>query len=160
MHFVLDHNFPFQATAIPWPPAIQVTRLVAFDPKLIKNHDDWQVMLALYARGSVDAFVTNDKNILDSAREMVALSRTNLALIVTEGVGEDAFRATGLIMTYLPHVTIHMASQSSFRPVIYRLHPVQIHPVKVDSQVSTLAQREHITWKELVVREGAIIDAN
>lgn len=158
MHFVLDHNFPFQAAAIPWPPAIRVTRLAALDPALIKDHDDWQVFLALHARGDIDAFVTNDKNILASAREMVALSQTTLVLVVTVDVGQNALRATGLIMTCLPQIAVQMESPTSFRPTIYRLHPVHPQPTKVDKQVADLAQREKITWKDLVTRELAIIE--
>jgi len=160
MHFVLDQNFPHQATSLSWPPAIQVSHLRAVAPSLIADHEDWQIFLALAQRGDVEGFVTNDADILNSAREMVALSQTNLVLVVTDAVGHDAIRATGLIMVYLDQIARQMAAPSSKRPLIYLLRPGPVRPVAVDNQISKLAQREHITWSDLVRRERAIIGAS
>lgn len=158
MHFVLDQNFPRQATGLPWPPLIQVRHLEAVDPALIANHEDWQIFLELERRGGFDGFVTNDADILNSAREMVALSQTRLVLVVTDAVGHNAIRATGLIMVYLDQIAKQMVAPSSKRPLIYLLRPGPVRPVAVDNQISKLAQRERITWNELVKRERELIE--
>ena len=104
-HFVLDHNFPWQVTDLPWPEHLRLTRLADYDASLIQHYDDWQVFDALNRRGDVDGFITNDAKILHLAREMVVLSRTRLALVVAAGVGHDPIRATGLVMLYLGQIT-------------------------------------------------------
>jgi hypothetical protein len=37
-------------------------------------------------------------------REVVVLSRTQLTLVVTEGLGHDPLGATGLLMLHLPRI--------------------------------------------------------
>lgn len=56
-HFGIDHNFPVQATGLPWPSAIRLTRLVEVDSRLIAGYDDWEVFLELGRRGGVDGFM-------------------------------------------------------------------------------------------------------
>ena len=108
-HFVLDHNFPWQVTALPWPEGLRLTRLADYDARLTQSYDDWQVFYALDRRGDVDGFITNDAKILHLAREMVVLSETHLTLVVTDRVGHDPIRATGLVMLYLGQI-VHRLS--------------------------------------------------
>lgn len=158
MDFVLDQNFPMQTVGLPWPPNVRLTRLVEIDPELTHDHDDWEVFRALGQRGSIDGFITNDANILNAAREMVVLSQTRLVLIVTDGVGHDALRATGLIMTYLSQIVAQLNALTTRRPLIYTLKPTNTVADAIDKQIAKLAQRERLTWKELVNRELGLID--
>ncbi|MDE2994525.1 MAG: hypothetical protein OXU67_11665 [Chloroflexota bacterium] len=150
-HFVLDHNFPWQVTKLPWPEHLRLTRLAAYDASLIQHYDDWQILDALNRRGDVDGFITNDANILQLPREMVVLSGTRLTLVVADGVGHDPIRATGLVMLYLGHI-VHRLSH---RAQIFTLRPgdlgrYQSSPAK---QIDRLADHQNIAPPELIARE-------
>lgn len=153
MHFVLDQNFPFQATGLPWPPGLTLSPLRAIDPGLTYNHDDWEIFRALHQRGDIDGFITNDANILDLSREMVMLSRTQLTLVVTAGLGHDPLAATGLIMVHLPQI----AKQTHPKPHIYILKRSQLNLTNVRTTVDKLAQRIGIAPSDLMKQELAEI---
>ncbi len=148
---MLDHNFPWQVTNLPWPEHLRLTRLADYDANLTQHYDDWQVLDALNHRGDVDGFITNDANILQLAREMVVLSGTRLTLVVADGVGHDPIRATGLVMLYLGQI-VHRLSP---RAQIFTLRPgdlgrYQSSPAK---QIDRLADHRNITPPELIARE-------
>lgn len=153
MHFVLDQNFPFQATGLPWPPGLTVSSLRAIDPQLTRDHDDWEIFRALHRRGAIDGFITNDANILDLPREMVMLSRTQLLLVVTAGLGHDPLGATGLLMVHLPQI----AKQMHPKPHIYILKRGRLTLTNVRTTVDKLAQRTGVTPSDLVKQELAEI---
>lgn len=153
MHLVLDQNFPLQATALPWPPPLRLSRLSTIVPDLVANHDDWEILIALQQRGGVDGFVTNDEDMLQLPREMVALSMTRLALVVTAGVGNNAIRATGLLMTHLQEV----AKRVNGKPQIFVLKPRELAPLRAGSQIDKLSKRDNIAANALITRERAAI---
>lgn len=149
MHFVLDQNFPFQATGIPWPPGIEVSPLKAIDPELTRNHDDWEIFRALHERGDIHGFITNDANILHLPREMVMLSRTQFTLVVVDALGHDPLGATGLVMLHLPEI----AKQTHPSPRIYILKRPRVQLRGVRSTVDNLAARAGLTGSALMRRE-------
>src|SRR5439155_3679211 len=99
-----------------------VTPLMAIDPDLTRNHEDWELFRALHRRGDVEGFITNDADILLLAREMVMLSQTQLTLVVTDGLGHDPLGATGLLMLHLPQI----ARQNHPPPRVYQLRRPQL----------------------------------
>ena len=118
LRYLLDQNFPIHVAALSWPPSLLVERLSSVDADLTRATEDWEVILELQHRGA-DGFVTNDEKIVKSAREMVALSHTTLTLVVASGVGDDALKATGLVMVHLGDI----AADSAIRPMTYVLRP-------------------------------------
>jgi hypothetical protein len=149
MHLVLDQNFPFQVTGIPWPQALQITPLARLAPHLTKNVDDWQVLDELAHRGDVDGFVTNDADMLNLATEMVVLRDTRLILVVTAQVGHDPLRATGLLMAHLPTIL----NQPLGKPTIYVLRPGPLTPLSPDTQINKVAGRLGIPPPHLISEE-------
>lgn len=154
MHFVLDQNFPLQLTSLDWPPPIRLTRLARIEPELTRNHDDWEIFRTLDNRGDINGFITNDADILQLAREMVVLSRSRLTLVVTDGVGHDAIRATGLIMVHLQEISRRVDG----RPQIYVLRPNRLEPVPPGRQINKIAARAGIPPNQLISQELAAID--
>jgi len=154
MHFVLDQNFPFQAAGLPWPPALTVSPLRAIDPDLASDHDDWEIFRALHDRGGIDGFITNDASLLNLAREMVMLSRTQIILVVTAGLGHDPLGATGLLMLHLPQI----AKQQHPRPCIYTLKRPKLQLTNVRSTVDALAAQAGLAPAALMRREIAEIE--
>lgn len=153
MHFVLDQNFPVQATGLPWPAPISLSRLRDIDPALTRDHEDWQIFRALRDRGDVDGFITNDANLLDLPREMVMLSLTKLTLVVTKDMARDPLGATGLLMLHLPQI----ARQNHPTPRIYVLSRPRLHLTKVRPVIEGLAVGVGIPIKQLLDEEiGAI----
>lgn len=148
-HFVLDQNFPLQATGLPWPPSIRLSRLAEIAPVLTQGHEDWQVLMALEEAGGIDGFVTNDAGMLALPREMVALSRTKLTLIVAEGVGGEALRATGLVMVHLQGI----AKRLSGKPALYVLRPGTPNPRAPYEALKRIAQHQKLPLDVLVQRE-------
>ena len=113
VHFVLDQNFPLYVTGFKWTrPDLQINRLSDIDAELTHDHDDWEVFRALDKRGDVDGFVTNDAKLLNLPTEMLAVHTTSLALVITESVGDQPIRATGLLM-------VHLETIADEKPVVF-----------------------------------------
>lgn len=149
-HFVLDQNFPWHASAIQWPPTVlRISRLRDADPDLVEDVDDWQIFQTLDRRGDVDGFITNDAKLLNLPTEMVVLFRSRLTLVVTDGTGGDAVRATGLVMVHL----LEIAKRTSGKPQIYILRPGRLQPVSPGVQINVLAERAKIPPNHLISRE-------
>lgn len=148
-HFVLDQNFPWHVVRFDWPPALRLTPLRQLDSRLIAGYEDWQVLLALHQRGDVQGFITNDAGILELPREMVVLSKTRLVLVLTDGVGHDPLRATGLVMLYLQQ----LAAQSDGSPMIHVLRLHSHRTLRPGTQINTLANRLGVQPNELISSE-------
>ena len=157
--FVLDHNFPYAATGIKWPPDLTLTRLSEYDRRLIRDHADWQVLTEIVRRGDADGFITNDGRMLNLAPEMVALSLSRLVLIVTDETGDDPLVATGLLMTHLVEVTIR--ERENRGPRLYRLRRLdlghQSEPIQV--VLRRLADRKYIHVDRMISEERRRIEA-
>jgi hypothetical protein len=151
-HFVLDENFPWFVAGFKWPPSVRVSRLRDVDPTLLGPSDDWQILLALHRRGDVDGFITNDAKMLLLPTEMVALMRTRLRLVITDGVGHEPIRATGLVMTYLEMIARQAADD---RPHIFVLRPGPLRPVSPGAQIDKIALRESLPPNQVISRECA-----
>jgi len=152
LHFVLDHNFP-PLPDVTWPDSIKFSRLIDVDARLIRDYDDWQVLLALHQRGDVDAFVTQDAAMLSLATEMVALSRLRLCLVVTKDTGQSPMRALGLLMAGLDTVANHVRNERR-RIVELSLHS---KAVSVDERLNRIALHQRVTPPDLRDRELAKI---
>jgi hypothetical protein len=135
-HFVLDQNFPWYVVSFPWPSDIRITRLPDHAPDLVQNVDDWEVFLGLSKRGDVDGFITNDANILLQATEMVALTRTRLTLVITDGVGHEPLRATGLVMLHLEEVVRRMDGTAQ----VFVIRPGPIGQRSPNREINRIAQ--------------------
>jgi hypothetical protein len=144
-HFVLDHNFPIVA----WPLMVRLSRLAEIEPELIRGHDDWEILYALNRRGDVQGFITNDADMLELSREMVALSYSRLTLVITDGVGHDPLRGTGLLMVHLEEIGKRVIS----RPQIFVLRPGSLRPQRPGQLINKLAERRSVPPNRLIARE-------
>ena len=99
----------------PWPTDLVIRRLSDHAPDLVEAVDDWEVLVDLDKRGGVDGFITNDASMLVQPTEMVALSKTHLALVITEGVGHEPIRATGLVMVHLEEIARRIGCAPTYR---------------------------------------------
>lgn len=159
-HFVLDHNFPIVVVeGLPWPDPIRLTSLYDYDPRLTRNHEDWQVLMELAKRGDVDGYISNDDRMLNAATEMVALSMTPLVLILMQGTGNDPLKATGLLMSHLVEIT--MRERENTRAQLYRLRAGNLGDQRRPLQevFRTLADRANDHVDRMVSRERARIQA-
>ncbi|MHB8575895.1 MAG: hypothetical protein ACYDCQ_11265 [Dehalococcoidia bacterium] len=92
--YVLDHNFPPLAVDVRWPPDVRMVSLQRFDARLTEV-DDWVLLEELQQHAEVTGLITIDGRMLNQPKEMVVLSRSRLTLVVTDGAGNNALRATG-----------------------------------------------------------------
>jgi hypothetical protein len=153
LHFVLDQNFPVAPLGMRWPASLRLSRLRDVDPTLVGGHEDWEILYTLNRRGDVDGFVTNDADMLDPAREMVVLHDSRLVLIVTDGVGHDPIRATGLLMVHLPTIVRRITG----RPEVFVLRPGPLQPLTPGQQIDKLARRARVQANQLISRERAAV---
>ncbi|MCC7366143.1 MAG: hypothetical protein IT303_17395 [Dehalococcoidia bacterium] len=149
--YVIDQNFPWYVAPMPWGPGIEVVRLSDVDPSLTSDAEDWEILLELEHRGGVDGFLTNDANILRSAREMLALQHTSLALIATDGVGHDPLKATGLAMVHLADI----AADTAVRPMTYLLSPTGKRSLSARRRFATAVAHQPRSPGEAVGQERA-----
>jgi hypothetical protein len=100
----------------------------------------------------VDGYITNDAAMLDSAEEVVALTRTRLALVVTAGVGHNPLRASGLLMTYLSEISRQVASQTPRQAIIFRITAARLGVFRrtPGQRIDELAERKRVSPQELI----------
>jgi hypothetical protein len=126
-----------------------VSRLGSIEPALTRDVEDWEVLLALNRRGDVDGFITNDSGMLLLPTEMVALSKTGLSLVITEEVGHNSVRATGLIRANLETI----AGRVNQTPQIFRLKPSQMQSEHPKTLVTKYADRARIPVGDVIAAE-------
>jgi hypothetical protein len=64
--FALDQNFPrpiLDSVLARWIPELTIVALSDVDPRLTKDHDDWEVILALHQLG-YEGFISLDKDMI------------------------------------------------------------------------------------------------
>lgn len=148
-HFVMDQNYPLTALRLDWPLSLRLTPLPTIEPDLVRDHEDWEILYRLNQRGDVHGFVSNDSGMLNLPREMIVLQSTGLALVITDGVGHNPIRATGLLMVHLDEI----ARRITGRPQLFVLKPGNLVPTNLAKLTNTLADREGIAPPELIRRE-------
>ena len=124
---------------------------------LVSDHEDWEIIEALGRRGDVAGFITNDAKMLTQAPEMVALQKTRLALIITESVGHDPIRATGLVMVQLQQIAKQLAGGPAR---ICVLKPSPLLPIPAATVVNRVADRLGLRANEMVSGEAAKMRAH
>lgn len=152
--FALDQNFPRQLVNLPWPAGLSLVPLATAEPDLVAAHDDREVLLELERGGGYAGLVTNVSGMLELAAEMVLLARTNLLLVVTEQVGHNPIRATGLVMVHLEQI-----AREGRRGEIYRVRPGGVRRTSANERVNVIARRQNLTPRELIRREIEAMNA-
>ena len=101
----------------------------------------------------MDGYISNDASMPFQPREMVALTRTRLTLVVTEATGHDAVRATGLLMVYLGQI----ARQAPSRATVFRLRAPSLGSFRdtPGAYVDRLAVRLAMPPNRLISREAS-----
>lgn len=154
---MLDQNFPIQTTGIGWPPGLQVVRLDSVDRALTEGAEDWEVILELQHRRLFDGFITNDRRILSSPREMIAHERTELALIATDGVGHDPLIATGLVMVHLSAISLERSKHGG--AMTYLLRPSGKRSLTPGRRLNEIAEHGNRSSREIRASEEQAIRA-
>lgn len=161
LHFVLDHNFPYQVVhGLAWPPYLRLSALKDVAPHLVDQQDDWRILLALAERGDVDGYIANDTDLLDGVEELVALTRTQLTVVVTAGVGHNPLRASGLLMTYLAEIAKQVQRERR-RPVIYRIAAAPLGGFRrtPGQYIDRIAERRGALARELISTTLRMLDS-
>lgn len=110
-------------------------------------------MLALTQLG-YDGFVSTDAGILSSPTEMVLLQSVGLTLVVTDKVGHDPLRSTGLLMANLEWIAHKLAEGQR----VYRLRPSHVRSgQKATEYVNRLIKGSNMSGADFVNRELAEI---
>lgn len=92
--------------------------LTGYDAALAE-FEDWQLLEELNSRGDVTGLITIDGRMLNQPKELIALARSRLTLVVTDGAGNNALRGTGLLLTHMPAILTHPGrshESSSYAP--------------------------------------------
>lgn len=149
MRFALDQNFPqpILDALSRYIQGVQLTPLRDLDPSLVKDTEDWEILLALAHRGW-DGLITADSGMLSDPKVLSVLHQTGLTLVVSQGAGDDPLLATGLLFVHLDQISKNSRPGT---PQIWELraghHPYQ----KPWNRLQGLAERKGkgITAKDL-----------
>jgi hypothetical protein len=139
--FVLDHDFPDPPgmDLERLIPSVELKRLRTLHPDLVQDHDDWEVLQKLKARGGVDGFITLDADMLELPREMVVLHQTRLTLIVIENTDNDPIAAWAMLLIHGPHLARQLNRR---KPQLWELRcPPRTSPRNPHERVEVLAAR-------------------
>lgn len=147
--FALDHNFPIPIVRALGQsvPEAELVPISEIDARLPDMNEDWRVLLALHHHPRPwDGLITTDSGMLSLARELSVLLQTSLTLVVAQGAGHDPLRATGLVLTHLPHICTHTTPDSA---QIWTLSAATKGFVQPWVNLARLARHEKATPAEL-----------
>jgi hypothetical protein len=155
--FALDQGFPL--------PIVKVLRNYQTDAELVSfteiddrlaDLDDWEVLLALHHHARTwDGLITTDSSMLNQARELSTLSRTQLSLVVALGAGHNPVKASGLLFAYLSRICERTRSDQG---QIWRLRARNISPIDPASALESVAEHQNVPADELAA-ESRLDDA-
>jgi hypothetical protein len=131
-------------------PDLELRPLHTIHPDLVQDHEDWEVMRELRARGGVDGWITIDRKMLSLEKEMVVLHQTRLSQVVFEDVGNDPIAATGLLMIHSKTIARQFDSRSPQLWVLRR--PGTKPPMRPWDRIAEIARRQGATPEELFER--------
>ncbi len=117
-------------------PDIEFIALRGVFPDLTSNHDDWQVIQQLRARGGCDAFVTTDSQMLSLAKEMVVLEQSRLSLVVVQDTNNDPLAAGALLVACAGRLARAFDRK---RPQVFRIRLPRVLPEKPEVAIGTIA---------------------
>ena len=136
--FVLDQSFPDSSLLQTRLPDIDLVPLRTLYPDLTHDHDDWQVLQQLRARGGADAFVTVDAKMLSLEKEMVVLEQSRLTLVVFKDVDNDPLTAGALLVAASGRLARALDRRHS---QVFQIHLPRIYPEKPQSRLEDIAKR-------------------
>lgn len=148
--FALDEGFPqtiLQVAAL--LPDVTLRPLRDVDPRLVGNSEDWAVLLRLYQHPEpFDGLITTDASMHNLPKEMSVLHQTNLTLVQVLAAGNDAIRATALVLLHLPYIVKETRRD---RPQYWALRPPAKRPARraVDA-LGEIAQKQGVAVSELL----------
>ncbi len=100
--FGVDHNFPEELLDGVRPFVARwygVEMLKRISSELIRDKDDWEVMLALHQM-RWQGLIGLDAKVLSLPKEMAVVHQTKFTLVVIESAGDDPLRAIGQFLVY------------------------------------------------------------
>ena len=108
--FLLDQNFPPPpVTPSEIDATVDYVPLIDFDSRLAeKQTPDWLIILTAAASGDFDGMVTRDAAQLDQAEEMLAVMRTELAIVTWRKQIDDPVEIWGHLIAYMSHIQRRM----------------------------------------------------
>jgi hypothetical protein len=151
--FALDQNFPEPIIAA-LREAIDCAELVSVRDigKELPTLDDWELLLRLHTDPREwDGLITCDASMLSLSREMAALERTGLSLVIADGQGHNPIRATGLLLVHIEHIchqTVRHRSQ------IWTLRAGHKDPDKATRYLEKIADREKVSIETIRQRHA------
>jgi hypothetical protein len=136
--FALDQNFPrpiLDSVLARWIPELTIVALSDVDPRLTKDHDDWEVILALHQLG-YDGFISLDKDMIHLPDVVAMIEQTKMTVVlVDEG---EPVTATGLLLFHLRFIARRHRQD---RPQIWHLAAHDKPPQKIPELIADLEQR-------------------
>ena len=120
--FALDEGFPqtiFEVARL--LPGVELRPIREVDSRLVGNSDDWAILLRLYQHPDpFDGLITTDAHMHELPKEMTVLHQTRLTLVQVLDAGNDAVRATALVLLHLPYIVQEIRSD---KPQHWPLRP-------------------------------------
>ena len=118
--FAVDHNFPEPLLEAAKPFLARwfgVEMIKQISAELIREKDDWEVMLALHQL-QWDGLIGLDAKILSLPKEMAVVEQTKFTLVAIESAGDDPLRAIGQFLVHARRIAKEFDAE---RPQIFRI---------------------------------------
>lgn len=150
VRLALDANFP-QDLLLRISPYILEAELVpiqSFGPGA-GALKDWQVVVALKHR-RFHAMVSNDAKMLYEPKVLTAVRRTNVSLIIIDGLGHDAIRATGALLLEIPAIARKL---SPSKGKVFHIVRRSAEPIDPMEYLRRRAERKQLNVKDLMHEE-------
>jgi hypothetical protein len=146
--FAVDHDFPepILITVEPYLP-FKVKMLRHISPALVRDKDDWEVLLAISQR-HYDGLITLDYEMLKLPREMAIVHQTNLTLIAIEAAGDNPLVAIGQLLVQAKSISNAFDPN---QPQVFRISRSRAtRPVAARALLGEMASRIGVSIQQLL----------
>jgi hypothetical protein len=153
--FVTDQNFPqpiLREAIEKYVLGLRIVSLGKLEARLARGYEDWQVILALRQLGA-EGFISNDENMLYSARVVAVIEQTKLSVVVCAGVGHNPVVASGLLLTNLPDIAKRHRSN---QPQVWILRHAERRPTPMGKLKEEVERRSGLRVNDFRVSRAVL----
>lgn len=145
--FVTDQNFPrpiLKDALRIYVPEIRIEALWDVEPRLTRDHEDWEVILGLKQLGA-EGFISCDDNMLDNPRVVAVIEQTKFTVVSCQETGHDPIVASGLLLAHVPRIS---KRHDSDKPQVWRLRPTEEKPKKMAELKEAITKKSGLRVEE------------
>lgn len=153
--FGVDHNFPLPIlldVVRRWTPELRLVPLKEIDSGLTKDLGDHRVIQGLWQKGFL-GLLTCDDSMLWLPEVVGIIAQTRFSVVACVNSGDDPLRATGLLLSQLPHIA---KRHDPTKPQVWFLKVSERQPRRFHEHVASVEKRSSVRIASLRMTQAEL----